>query len=62
VRFVRSGTLDDPKGITPDVHIYTRSKVGWLALPDGAPAFDEYYDTKQLWPAASLERLRAAFS
>jgi hypothetical protein len=62
VRFVRSGTLDDPKGITPDVHIYTRSKVDWLALPDGAPAFDEYYDSKQLWPAASLERLRAAFS
>ena len=62
VRFVRSGTLDDPKGITPDVHIYTRSKVAWLALPDGVPAFDEYYDSKQLWPAASLERLRAAFS
>jgi hypothetical protein len=62
VRFVRSGTLDDPKGITPDVHIYTRSKVDWLALPDGAAAFDEYYDSKQLWPAASLERLRAAFS
>jgi hypothetical protein len=62
VCFVRSGTLDDPKGITPDVHIYTRSKVGWLALPDGVPAFDEYYDSKQLWPAASLERLRAAFS
>jgi hypothetical protein len=62
VRFVRSGTLDDPKGITPDVHIYTRSKVAWLALPEGAPAFDEYYDSKQLWPAASLERLRAAFS
>jgi hypothetical protein len=62
VRFVRSGTLDDPSGITPDVHIYTRSKVGWLALPDGAPAFDEYYDSKQLWPAPSLERLRAAFS
>jgi hypothetical protein len=62
VRFVRGGTLDDPKGITPDVHIYTRSKVGWIALPDDAPAFDDYYDSKQLWPAASLERLRAAFS
>src|SRR4051794_4308845 len=45
VRFVRGGTLDDPAVITPDVHIYTRSKVGWLTLPDGAPAFEEYYDS-----------------
>ncbi len=59
VLFVRGGTLDDPKGVTPDVHIYTKSKVGWVVLPDGAPAFDEYYDTKTVWPADSLERLRA---
>jgi hypothetical protein len=62
VRFVRAGTLDDAKGITPDVHIYTRSKVGWVTLPESAPAFDAYYDSKQLWPAESLARLRAAFS
>jgi hypothetical protein len=60
VLFVRGGTLDDPTGITPDVHIYTRSKVGWVTLPDGALAFDEYYDSKALWPASSLERLRGA--
>jgi hypothetical protein len=62
VRFVRGGTLDDPKGVTPDVHIYTRSKVSWLTLPEGAPAFDDYYDSKRLWPAESLERLRAVFA
>jgi hypothetical protein len=59
VRFVRGGTLDDPTGITPDVHIYTRSKVGWVTLPQGTPAFDEYYDSKQVWPAESLRRLEA---
>ena len=59
LRFVRGGTLDDPRGITPDVHIYTRSKVGWVALPEGIPAYDEYYPTKKLWPAASLVRLAA---
>ena len=59
VLFVRAGTLDDPKAVTPDVHIHTRSKVGWVVLPDGAPAFDVYYDSKTLWPADSLERLRA---
>jgi hypothetical protein len=62
VRFVRGGTLDEPRSITPDVHIYTRSKVGWVTLPESAAAFDEYYDSKQLWPAESLARLRAALS
>jgi hypothetical protein len=56
---VRGGTLDEPSAVTPDVHIYTRSKVPWVALPDGTPAFEAYYDTRKLWPAASLERLDA---
>jgi hypothetical protein len=60
VLFVRGGTLDDPTGITPDVHIYTRSKVAWVNLPEGAAAFKEYYDTSQQWPAESLRRLKAA--
>ena len=59
VRFVRGGTLDDPSQVEPDVHIYTRSKVPWITLPDSAPAFEEYYDMKALWPAASRERLKA---
>src|SRR5204862_3483657 len=60
VRFVRGGTLDDPTDIEPDVHIYTRSKVGWVALPESAPAFEVYYDRNALWPRASLERLERA--
>jgi hypothetical protein len=59
VRFVRGGTLDDPASVAPDVHIYTRSKLPWVTLPDSVPAFNTYYDTKKLWPASSLERLRA---
>lgn len=59
VRFVRGGTLDDPSSIAPDVHIFTRSKLPWIALPESVPAFEVYYDTKALWPAASLERLEA---
>jgi hypothetical protein len=57
VWFVRGGTLDEPASVTPDVHIYTRSKVSWLTLPESALAFDVYYNTKALWPPASLERL-----
>ncbi len=61
LRFARVGTLDDPAALTPDVHIYVRSKLPWVALPDGVPAFEAYYDSRALWPAASLERRRALF-
>jgi len=60
LRFVRVGTLDDPRLLPPDVHIYIRSKLPWIALPDGVPAFEAYYDSRKLWPAASLERRKAA--
>ena len=59
VRFVRAGTLDDPTTVAPDVHIFTRSKLPWVVLPDSVPAFDVYYNTNKLWPVASLERLEA---
>jgi hypothetical protein len=57
VRFVRAGTLDDPSAVAPDVHIYTRSKLSWVTLPDDVPAFTTFYDVKKLWPAVSLKRL-----
>jgi hypothetical protein len=60
IRFVRAGTLDDPSRYEPDVHIFTRSKLPWVTLPESAPAFNVYYDTQKLWPPASLERLKAA--
>jgi hypothetical protein len=59
VWFVRGGTLDQPSEVTPDVHIFTRSKLSWVKLPDSVPAFEVYYDMNTLWPAASLERLEA---
>jgi hypothetical protein len=59
LRFVRVGTLDDPAALPPDVHIFTRSKMPWVILPEDVPAFEVYYDMQTLWPAASLERRRA---
>lgn len=56
MRFVRVGTLDNPTEIEPDVHIFTRSKLPWVRLPEGARSFEIYYDTKKEWPAESLER------
>jgi hypothetical protein len=60
ILFVRGGTLDEPSSIAPDAHIFTRSKLPWVVLPKGVPAFEVYYDTRELWPAESLERLEAA--
>jgi|SRR5579859_7822241 hypothetical protein len=57
--FVRVGTLDDPAAMPPDVHIYTRSKLPWVRLPEGVPAFETYYEMSALWPAESLARRRA---
>ena len=48
VRYVRAGTLDRPSEVTPDVHIFTRSKVSWITIPELAPAFEIYYDMKEL--------------
>jgi hypothetical protein len=61
LRFMRVGTLDDPTALEPDVHIYTRSKQPWIALPAGVPAFEAYYDSSKLWPADSLARRKAVF-
>jgi len=59
LRFVRVGTLDNPAALSPDVHIFTRSKLPWVTLPKEVPAFEVYYDPQKLWPTASLERRRA---
>jgi hypothetical protein len=59
IRFIRVGTLDDPDRFPPDIHIFTASKQPWVLLPPGTPAVPEYYNSSQMWPAASLAR-RAA--
>ena len=69
VLFLRVATLDKPHAISPDVHIFTRSKVPWVNLTGKlakgsatrkpALVVKVYYDTKKVWPAASLAR-RAA--
>jgi hypothetical protein len=60
LRFVRTGTLDAPDAVTPDVHIFTRSKLPWVVLPADAQVFEVYYDIATVWPAESLARRRAS--
>ena len=54
---LRAGTLDHPETVAPDVHIFTRSKLPWLALSEGVPSFEAFYKLAEFWPAASRERL-----
>lgn len=56
VRFVRTGTLDKPDQIEPDVHVYTDSKLPWVRVPEGARSFKEYYELEDVWSKESLER------
>ena len=56
VRFVRVGTLDEPDGLPPDIHIFTSSRQPWVVLPPDIPAVAEYYDRNAYWPKESLER------
>lgn len=60
--FVRAGTLDNPETVRPDVHIFTRSKLPWLNLPQGVPAFESFYKIDEVWSAESKERLRRSRS
>jgi hypothetical protein len=55
---LRAGTLDDPAGIAPDVHIFTRSKLPWLPLPAGARSFEAFYKLDEVWSPESLVRWR----
>jgi len=60
LRFVRVGTLREPSAVSPDVHIYTRSKLPWVNLPPDVPAFEAYYRASQVWPPEALERRKRA--
>lgn len=60
VHFIRAGTLDDRGGVAPDIHIYTSTKQDWLKLPEGVPAFAEFYDPREVWSAEALGRWRSA--
>lgn len=58
--FIRAGTLDTPAAVAPDVHIFTRSKLPWVRLPEGARSFAEFYPIAKTWPEASRARIGRA--
>ncbi len=56
LRYVRVGTLDDHSALSPGAHVFTRSKIPWVVLPEGVPAFETFYDFRDLWPEESVAR------
>ena len=60
--FVRVHTLDDPSTLSPDVHIWTRSKPDWLDLsfvPNDVPIFEEYYKMREVWKPENVDRFKS---
>lgn len=37
---VKAGTLDDPGPFPPGVHVWTESRIGWVAIPEGVPQLE----------------------
>jgi hypothetical protein len=61
--FIRVGTLDDRTAISPDVHIFTGSKLPWVHLADNKPAFAEFYpDHTAVWSPEALARWSAVMA
>lgn len=62
IHFVRLGTLDNPATFTPDVHIFTSSKLPWVLLGDEIPSFTEFYTKSETWLQESIDRYDRALS
>lgn len=57
--FVRTGTLDDPAALPPDIHIYVGTRRPWVILPDNVPSSEGYYRAADHWSPAALARREA---
>lgn len=57
--FLRAGTLDDASAVSPDIHIFTSTKLPWVTLPDDVPSSEAFYRRSQMWPEVSLKRREA---
>ena len=53
---LRVGTLDNPGSVTPDAVIFVSEKMPWVALPEGIPHFETYYDFREVLPPDEIER------
>ena len=59
ISFLRVGTMENPDLMPPDIHIFTRSKQGWVNLEGDIPVVSEYYRRKEYWPEECVKRFDA---
>ena len=62
IAFLRTGTLDDPDLFSPDIHIFTDTKLPWIVLPKDKPQCRKYYELSDYWPPESLKRRQNALA
>lgn len=55
-RFVRVGCLDTADSLPIDIHIFTASKRPDTRIPEGALAFDRFYNLREVWPEGRIKR------
>lgn len=55
---IRVGTLDYAASLTPDAAIFVAEKMPWVALPEGIPHFETYYDPTEVLPEDRLVRFK----
>jgi hypothetical protein len=56
---IRAGSFDDPSPFAPTAVVFTAYKMTWVTLPEGIPAFEEYYNPKELFSEEAFGRLMA---
>ncbi len=54
---IRVSSFDDPDAFTPTAVVFTKSKMPWVALPEGIPAFEQYYVPQELLSVDAFARL-----
>jgi len=54
---IRVGAFDDPDAFTPTAVVFTESKMPWVPLPEGIPAFERYYNPQELYAPDKWARL-----
>ncbi|MBU6267085.1 MAG: GFA family protein [Sphingomonadales bacterium] len=56
---VRVGAFDEPGAFRPDAIVHVAEKMPWVPLPEGIPAFAQYYNPKELLAPEKWERMVA---
>ena len=56
---VRVGTFDDTNAFRPDAVVWVSEKMPWVPLPEGIPAFAQYYNPKELLTQEKWARMAA---